>query len=84
MVCVKGHDSNHDFYKRSNRQHHRGEWMRADHTTLGADNGMGAAMMLAILEDESQQHGPMQLLFTTNEETGMDGAFALKEGQVTW
>ena len=42
--------------------------MRADHTTLGADNGMGAAMMLAILEDESQQHGPMQLLFTTNEE----------------
>ena len=49
--------------------------MRADHTTLGADNGMGAAMMLAILEDENQQHGPMQLLFTTNEETGMDVAF---------
>ena len=57
--------------------------MHADHTTLGADNGMGGAMMLAILEDDSQQHGPMQLLFTTNEETGMDGAFAIKEGQVT-
>ena len=57
--------------------------MHADHTTLGADNGMGGAMMLAILEDDSQQHGPMQLLFTTNEETGMDGAFAIKEGQVS-
>ena len=43
----------------------------------------GWCMMLAILEDDSQQHGPMQLLFTTNEETGMDGAFAIKEGQVS-
>ena len=83
MVCVKDHDSNHDFSKDPIANIIEGEWMRADHTTLGADNGMGAAMMLAILEDESQQHGPMQLLFTTNEETGMDGAFALKEGQVT-
>ena len=83
MVCVKDHASNHDFSKDPIANIIEGEWMRADHTTLGADNGMGAAMMLAILEDESQQHGPMQLLFTTNEETGMDGAFALKEGQVT-
>ena len=55
--------------------------MHADHTTLGADNGMGGAMMLAILEDDSQQHGPMQLLFTTNEETGMDGALLLKKAK---
>ena len=83
MVCVKDHDSNHDFSKDPIANIIEGDWMHADHTTLGADNGMGAAMMLALLEDENQQHGPMQLLFTTNEETGMDGAFAIKEGHVT-
>ena len=83
MVCVRDHDSNHDFTKDPIANIIEGEWMHADHTTLGADNGMGGAMMLAILEDDSQQHGPMQLLFTTNEETGMDGAFAIKEGQVS-
>ena len=83
MVCVRDHDSNHDFSKDPIANIIEGEWMHADHTTLGADNGMGGAMMLAILEDDSQQHGPMQLLFTTNEETGMDGAFAIKEGQVS-
>ena len=83
MVCVKDHDSNHDFSKDPIANIIEGEWMHADHTTLGADNGIGAAMMLAVIEDDTQQHGPMQLLFTTNEETGMDGAFAIKEGQVT-
>ena len=83
MVCVRDHDSNHDFSKDPIANIIEGEWMHADHTTLGADNGMGGAMMLAILEDDSQQHGPMQLLFTTNEETGMDGAFAIKEGQIS-
>ena len=83
MVCVRDHDSNHDFSKDPIANIIEGEWMHADHTTLGADNGMGGAMMLAILEDDNQQHGPMQLLFTTNEETGMDGAFAIKEGQVS-
>ncbi|MDU2117292.1 MAG: M20/M25/M40 family metallo-hydrolase [Veillonella sp.] len=73
MVCVKDHDSNHDFSKDPIANIIEGEWMHADHTTLGADNGMGAAMMLALLEDESQQHGPMQLLFTTNEETSCAG-----------
>ena len=56
MVCVKDHDSNHDFSKDPIANIIEGEWMHADHTTLGADNGMGAAMMLALLEDESQQH----------------------------
>ncbi|MFR6482554.1 MAG: hypothetical protein ACLUPK_04390 [Veillonella sp.] len=47
MVCVKDHDSNHDFSKDPIANIIEGEWMHADHTTLGADNGMGAAMMLA-------------------------------------
>lgn len=83
MVCVKDLDSNHDFTKDPIANIIEGEWMHADHTTLGADNGIGCAMILAILEDKEQQHGPIQALFTTNEETGMDGAFALKEGDVT-
>ena len=83
MVCVKGHDSNHDFSKDPIANIIEGEWMHADDTTLGADNGMGGAMILAVLEDKNQQHGPLQVLFTTNEETGMDGAAAVKEGQVT-
>ncbi|MDY4746541.1 M20/M25/M40 family metallo-hydrolase, partial [Veillonella caviae] len=83
MVCVKDHDSNHDFTKDPIANIIEGEWMHADHTTLGADNGIGGAMILAILEDSNQQHGPLEALFTTNEETGMDGAAALKEGDVT-
>ena len=83
MVCVKGHDSSHDFTKDPIANIIEGEWMHADDTTLGADNGMGGAMILAVLEDKNQQHGPLQVLFTTNEETGMDGAAAVKEGQVT-
>lgn len=83
MVCVKDLNSNHDFAKDPIANIIEGEWMHADHTTLGADNGMGCAMILAILEDKKQPHGPIQALFTTNEETGMDGAFALKEGDVS-
>lgn len=83
MVCVKDHDSNHDFTKDPIANIIEGEWMHANHTTLGADNGIGGAMILAILEDSNQQHGPLEALFTTNEETGMDGAAALKEGDVT-
>ena len=83
MVCVKGYDSNHDFEKDPIANIIEGEWMHADDTTLGADNGMGGAMILAVLEDKNQQHGPLQVLFTTNEETGMDGAAAIQEGQVT-
>ena len=67
MVCVKGHDSNHDFTKDPIANIIEGEWMHADDTTLGADNGMGGAMILAVLEDKNQQHGPLQVLFTTNE-----------------
>ena len=62
MVCVKGHDSSHDFTKDPIANIIEGEWMHADDTTLGADNGMGGAMILAVLEDKNQQHGPLQVL----------------------
>lgn len=57
-----------------------GEWLKANQTTLGADNGIGCAAMLAILESTSTKHGPLEALFTINEEAGMDGAFGLKGG----
>ena len=57
-----------------------GEWVTADGTTLGADNGIGAAAILAVLEDKTLKHGPLEALFTATEETGMDGAFGLKKG----
>ena len=50
------------------------QWMKADHTSLGADNGMGLSMALAILADKSLVHGPLEVITTTNEEDGMDGA----------
>ena len=56
--------------------------LRARGSTLGADNGIGLAMSLAILEDKGLKHGPIEALFTVDEETGMTGAFALKPGQL--
>lgn len=56
------------------------EWVTADGTTLGADNGMGVATAMAILADKSVVHGPLEAFFTVDEETGMYGAFALKGG----
>ena len=57
-----------------------GEWVTANGTTLGADNGMGVAAAMAILESKDIQHGPIEALFTIDEETGMTGAFNLKPG----
>lgn len=57
-------------------------WVRANGTTLGADNGIGVATTMAVLEDDSLRHGPIEALFTIDEETGMDGAFAVKPGFV--
>ena len=57
-----------------------GEWLKAKGTTLGADNGIGVATELAILADDSIEHGPVECLFTVDEETGLTGAFALQEG----
>jgi dipeptidase D len=55
-----------------------GDWLRADETTLGADNGIGMASCLAVLADETLEHGPLEVLITTDEETGMTGAFGLE------
>ena len=55
-------------------------WVRATDTTLGADNGMGCAAAMAILEDKTMEHGPIEVLVTIDEETGMTGAFGLKPG----
>jgi dipeptidase D len=57
-----------------------GDWVRAKGTTLGADNGIGAAAIMAVLEDENLKHGPIEALFTANEELGMTGAQAFKPG----
>ena len=54
-----------------------GGWVTADGTTLGADNGIGVAAILAVLEDRTLKHGPLEALFTATEETGMDGANGL-------
>lgn len=80
MVCEKNNDVQHDFLKDPIKTVIEGEWMKAKGTTLGADNGIGVATELAILADNSIQHGPLECLFTTDEETGLTGAFALKEG----
>ena len=60
-----------------------GEWMRAKGTTLGADDGIGVALAMAILTDDTIKHGPIECLFTRDEETGLTGAFAIEPGFMT-
>lgn len=55
-----------------------GDWVKAKGTTLGADNGLGVAAIMAVLEDNNLKHGPLEALITKDEETGMYGAFGLK------
>ena len=80
MVPQKNSDKAHDFEKDPIDAYIDGEWVTASGTTLGADNGIGVAATLAVLEDKSIVHGPIEALFTIDEETGMTGAFALKPG----
>lgn len=80
MVPQKNNDKKFDFTKDPIDAYIDGEWVTADGTTLGADNGIGAAAILAVLEDDTLVHGPLEALFTATEETGMDGAFGLKKG----
>ncbi len=80
MVPQKTSDSPHDFLKDPIHAYVDGEWVTADRTTLGADNGIGVALGLAALEDPSVQHGPLEVLVTYDEETGMTGANCLKPG----
>ena len=80
MVPQKNNDKQFDFLTDPIDAYIDGEWVTADGTTLGADNGIGAASILAVLEDDTLVHGPIEALFTATEETGMDGAFGLKPG----
>ena len=79
-VCEKNNDVKHDFLTDPIETEIDGEWLKAKGTTLGADNGIGVATELAILADNSIEHGPVECLFTVDEETGLTGAFALQEG----
>ena len=80
MVCEKNRDVEHDFEKDPIDVYVDGDMVKARGTTLGADNGVGVAACLAVMEDKDIKHGPLEFLFTIDEETGMTGAFGLKEG----
>jgi dipeptidase D len=80
MVPQKNNDTVHDFKVDPIRPYVNGEWVTAEGTTLGADNGIGLASALAVLADDSVEHGPMEVLLTMTEEAGMEGAFGLKAG----
>lgn len=80
MVCEKNKDTQHNFETDPIETYVDGEWLKAKGTTLGADNGIGVAAQLAVLASDNIEHGPIQCLFTVDEETGLTGAFALKEG----
>lgn len=83
MVCEKNKDTKHDFTKDPIKLLREGEWIKADGTTLGADNGIGAAAALAASQDDDFNHGPLELLFTVDEETGLTGANNLKKDFIT-
>jgi dipeptidase D len=78
MVCVKGEASDHDFSKDPIEMIVEGDFLRANNTTLGADDGIAVAYALAILDSDDLKHPPLEILITTNEETGMDGVHALE------
>lgn len=80
MVPQKNSDKAHDFEKDPIDAFVDGDWVTANGTTLGSDNGIGIAATLAVLESTNLKHGPIEALFTVDEETGMTGAFGLKPG----
>lgn len=80
MVCEKNKEVEHDFLTDPIETYIDGEWLRARGTTLGADNGIGVAAALAVLASDTIVHGPLECLFTVDEETGLTGAFALESG----
>ncbi len=80
MVCEKNSDSPHNFETDPIKTKIEGGWVTAEGTTLGADDGIGMAAQMAILIDDTLQHGPIEALFTVDEETGLTGAFNMEEG----
>ena len=83
MVAEKRGDKVHDFLTDPITTIVDGDWVKADGTTLGADNGMGCAAAMAVLIDDSLVHGPIQALFTVDEEQGLTGANGLQPGFVS-
>ena len=82
MVCEKNGGTEHDFMTDPIETWVDGDWLKACGTTLGADDGIGMAMGLAALASDKLQHPALECLFTIDEETGLTGAFALKEGML--
>lgn len=80
MVCEKNSDKVHDFEKDPIETYNKDGWVYANGTTLGADDGIGIAAQLALLASTDIEHGPIECLFTVDEETGLTGAFELKPG----
>lgn len=78
MVCEKNSDVSFDFDADAIQYYIDGDWVKARGTTLGGDNGIGMAMMLAVLTSDELQHPAIECLFTVDEETGLTGAFALE------
>jgi len=79
MVCEKNADVEHDFTKDPIKPRQEGDYLYATGTTLGSDNGIGVAAALAVMESKDIEHGPMEFLFTVDEETGLTGAGSLRE-----
>jgi dipeptidase D len=80
MVCEKNKDKGHDFLKDPIELVRKDQFLYANGTTLGADNGIAVATCLAIMEDKALEHGPLEFLFTVDEETGLTGANHLQPG----
>ncbi len=80
MVCERSARSAHDFSKDPIQNIVEGDWMRADETTLGSDNGIAIAFAMALAADKTIQHPPLELLFTVKEEVGLSGVNDLKPG----
>lgn len=82
MVCQKNNDVEFDFETQGIEMEIDGDWVKAKGTTLGADNGLGVAAIMSVLESSDIPHPALEALFTIDEETGMTGALALKPGQL--
>ena len=83
MVCEKLVDLDFDFDKDAIQTYIDGEWLAAKGTTLGADDGIGCAIEMAILDSNDIEHGPLECVFTRDEETGLTGAEGMKPGFMT-
>ena len=83
MVAEKNSGVDHDFMKDPIKTYVDGDWVKAKGTTLGADNGIGIAAALAVMADDSLEHGPVEALFTVNEEIGLEGAQNLGKDMIS-